>query len=294
MQSGKVSIEWLLFVAVGITFGAVLALWYLADSGLNREYDVPRAAFTMPSGPEVVAEGERLAQVRGCFWCHGPQLEGQKYFAEHQRGLIVVAPDLTRKIREYTPAEFARTVRNGVRPDNTSLQPAMPSFAFYNMSDPDMGAIMAYIESLPEQQGLEGEFRLLPLGWWRWVAGELPPNVAELIDHEAPRPDPAVDGDPVARGRYLAESICTECHSDGGRIRVPGSPDLIVASAYNRADFFRLMREGITVGERDIDYHMVDASKYRYTYLYDNEVDALYAYFRSLASAPVDVAQNIR
>ena len=36
------------------------------------------------------------------------------------------------------------------------------------------------------------------------------------------------------RGRYLAESICTECHGDNGRLRVPGSPDLIVASAYTR------------------------------------------------------------
>lgn len=286
MQRGKVSIEWLLFVAAGTVFAAVVTLWYLADSGLNREYDVPQAAFTLPEGEAAVTEGERLARVRGCFWCHGERLEGQKYFAEHNRGLIVVAPNLTKKIREYTPAEFARTLRNGVRPDNTSLQPAMPSFAFYNMSDADTGALMAYIASLPEQEGLEGEFRMLPLGWWRWVAGELPPNVADLIDHDAPRPDPAVDGDPVARGRYLSESICTECHSDGGRIRVPGSPDLIVASAYSKEDFVRLMREGITVGERDIDYHMVDASKYRYTRLYDEEVDALYAYFRSLATAP--------
>lgn len=288
MTREKVSIELLLLGLSGAAFAAVLAVWVMAESGLNRHYDAPAPqAIALPEGQDAIAEGERLARVRGCFWCHGTQLEGQQYFAEADRGLIVVAPDLTRKIREYTPAEFARTLRHGVRPDNTSLQPAMPSFAFYNMSDADTGAILAYIASLPEQGGLEGEFRLLPLGWLRWVAGQLPPNVAELIDHAAPRPDPAVGGDPVARGRYLAESICTECHSDGGRIRVPGTPDLVVASAYSRDDFFRLMRTGVPVGERKIDYHMVDASKYRYTVLHDAEVDALYAYFRSLASAPL-------
>jgi mono/diheme cytochrome c family protein len=103
-----------------------------------------------------------------------------------------------------------------------------------------------------------------------------------LIDHSAPRPDPALNGSPVSRGRYLAESVCTECHGDNGRIRVPNSPDLQIAAAYSEQDFYRLMRTGVSLGERDIDYHMVDAAKYRYTLLSDAEVGALYAYFRSL------------
>ena len=48
------------------------------------------------------------------------------------------------------------------------------------------------------------------------------------------------------------------------------------------------MRTGIPVGERSIDYHMVDASKYRYIRFTDAEIDALYDYFRSLAGLPPD------
>jgi len=286
MARAKVSIELLLLLAAGAVFGAVMTLWYLADAGLNQKYDISSQPFSAPLDDTAIAEGERLARVRGCFWCHGASLEGQQYFAEANRGVIAVAPNLTQKIREYTPEAFSRAVRQGIRPDSTSLQPAMPSFAFHNMSDSDMAAIMSYIGSLPLQEGVEGDFRLLPLGWLRWVAGELPPNVAELIDYQSPRPQPSAV-DPVAQGAYLAASICTECHSDGGRIRVPGSPDLIVASAYSRGDFFRLMRTGVPIGERKIDYHMVDASKYRYTLLHDAEVDALWQYFRSLVSAPL-------
>jgi cytochrome c553 len=268
-------------------FGGLVAIiaFIFASSYLemHRQYDVPVAEIAVPDGAAAIVEGERQARIHGCFWCHGALLEGQKYFAEADRGIIAVAPNLTRKIRAYSPAEFARAVRHGVKQDGTSVQPAMPSFAYYNMSDADMGAIIAYIESQPEQDGWTGRFQLLPVGWLRWSAGELPPNAAELIDHTAPRPDPALDGPAVARGRYLAESVCTECHGDNGRLRVPNTPDLIVAAAYSREDFHRLMRTGAPVGERKIDYHMVDVSKYRYTSMTDAEVDALHAYFRSLA-----------
>lgn len=272
-----------MLVAVGVVLVGIMSVYWRANSQLDRAYDVPLAPIEVPDTAAARAEGERLARVRGCFWCHGQQLEGQQYFADAGRGVIVVAPDLTRLIRAYSAAEFARTVRHGVKPDQTSVQPAMPSFAFYNMSDADLGAIMAYIGSLPEQDGLRGQFRLLPVGWLRWVAGKLPPNVADLIDHSAARPAPAVDGDAARRGEYLAESICTECHGDNGRIRVPGSPDLNIAAAYTPEQFHRLMRTGVPVGERDIDYHMVDAAKYRYTLLTDAEVDALYAWFQELA-----------
>jgi mono/diheme cytochrome c family protein len=259
-------------------------MYALAERQMGERFDVPLTQIPVPDDPAGLAEGERLATVRGCFWCHGASLEGQKYFAEAGRGLIVIAPNLTRIVREQSPAEFARTVRHGVRPDGTSLQPAMPSFAFYNMSDADIGAIIAYISSLPEQKGLDGRFDLLPIGWFRRVLDDqLPPSVATLIDHEAPRPDKFAADDQIGLGRYLTESICTECHGDNGRLRVPKSPDLIVASAYSYDDFVRLMRTGAPVGDRKIDYHMVDASKYRYTRLFDEEVDALYVYFRSLA-----------
>jgi mono/diheme cytochrome c family protein len=288
MKLNSYRLEWLLLIATGLVLALTLYVYIRAEAGIQQQFDVPLEAIEVPAGAEVIAEGERLATIRGCFWCHGQALEGQEYFAEAGRGIIAVAPDLTRKVRTYSPAEFARAVRHGVKRDDTSVQPAMPSFAFYNMSDVDMGAIIAYIQSLPEQNGYIGRFRLLPVGWFRWVAGELPPSAALLIDHNAPRIDPAVSGSQKERGRYLAESICTECHGDNGRLRVPGTPDLQIAAAYTRADFFHLMRTGIPMGGREIDYHMKDVSKYRYIRFTDKEVDALYTYFHSMLEVSAD------
>jgi mono/diheme cytochrome c family protein len=289
MNSSTNKFETLLLLIIGLLLVVIFYVYMRSDIELYEVYNVPIQPIELSVEPGMVAEGERLSRVRGCFWCHGQLLEGQQYFAEADKGLIAVAPNLTRKVREYTPSEFARAVRHGIKKDGTSVQPAMPSFAFYNMSDADIGAIITYIRSLPLQEGFEGEFRLLPVGWFRWVDGQFPPNAADLIDHVAARPDPSLDGSPVDRGRYLAESICTECHGDNGRIRVPNSPDLIVAAAYSREDFYRLIRTGVPLGGRKIDYHMVDVSKYRYTELRNDEVDALYAYFRSLAGLPAEL-----
>ena len=121
---------------------------------------------------ESLAEGERLTTLMGCLWCHGEGLGGQKYFANADKGFIIVAPDLTAKIRDYSEAEFARAVRHGVRPDGTSLQIAMPAYSFYDLSDADLKAIMAYIMQLPEQNGYEGGLTLKPIGWYRWLAGK--------------------------------------------------------------------------------------------------------------------------
>ena len=289
MKPSANKLEFFLLLLIGLMLAVVVYVYVRSEAELYKVYDVPAEPVEVPAGPEVVVEGERLARIRGCFWCHGQSLEGQKYFAEADRGLIAIAPNLTRKVREYTPSEFARAVRHGIKMDGTSVQPAMPAFAYYNMSDADIGVLIAYIQSLPLQDGYEGEFRLMPVGWFRWVAGRFPPNAADLIDHTAQRPEPALNGSAVDRGRYLAESICTECHGDNGRLRVPGTPDLIVAAAYSRKDFYRLIRTGEPVGDRKIDYHMVDASKYRYTEFRNDEVEALYAYFRSLAGLPPEI-----
>ena len=62
-----------------------------------------------------------------------------------------------------------------------------------------------------------------------------------------------------------------------------GYQPVVLCVATVRPYFYRLIRTGEPVGGRKIDYHMVDVSKYRYTELRNDEVDALYVYFRSLA-----------
>lgn len=250
-------------------------------AGLARQYSVPLQPIELQEGSQVVAEGERQARIRGCFWCHGDKLQGRKYFVNPNRGVIYYSPNLTERVRTYTPSEFSRAVRHGIRADGTSVQPAMPSFALYNMSDADMAAIISYISSQPPVEGFAGEFRLLPVGWFRWVAGAFSPVAAELIDHSAERPDPAVNGSAEDRGRYLVVSVCEGCHSDNGRLHFPMSPDLAVSLAYDRDELVRLLRTGESVSGRELNYDMAGAARERFRYFSDAEIDAIYAYLRA-------------
>ena len=283
MTAGDNRLERVLLVITGLALIVIAYVYLRVQQDLRREYPVPLSAIAVPADVATLAEGERLTIIRGCFWCHGPALQGKLYFANANNGIIFTSPNLTDVVRQYSPAEFARAVRHGVRKDGTSLQAAMPSYAFYSISDADMGAIIAYIKSLPPQTGYRGEFRLLPVGWFRWLAGKFPPPVAELIEHDAPRPDPGIDGNPAVRGRYLAMSICETCHSDPGRLHFPGTPDLAVAAAYTRDDFHRLLRTGVGLGGRELSYEMRDSAVNRFSLLSDQEVDALYAYLQQRA-----------
>jgi len=271
----------LLLLIVLVAAGVLLAYGYIylqIDERLSRVYDVPLQDIPLSDDPLVLAEGERQAWIHGCFWCHGKNLQGRPYFVSPFRGVQMVAPNLTHKARDYSAAELVRAIRHGIKPDGTSLQPAMPSFAFYNMSDEQLTALVSYIRSVPVVDGYEGGLTLWPTGVVRAWQGILPPNLGDLIDHDAPRVAADFEPGSAEHGEYLVASVCTECHGDNGRLRVPNSPDLAIARAYDKKDFVRLIRTGVAIGERPIDYHMVEVAEYRYIYFNDTEVDAIFEY----------------
>lgn len=289
MKSDSHVLEWLLFIVTGLLTAFFAALYLLTQASVNTTYEAPLVPLNADSSAVSVTEGERLTTLMGCLWCHGEGLGGQKYFAKAEKGFIIVAPDLTAKIRDYSEEEFVRAVRHGIRPDGTSLQIAMPAYSFYDLSDADLQAIMAYIMQLPEQDGFEGGLTLQPIGWYRWLTGKMTPPVASVIDHSAPRL-PEGSGASVEHGRYLAQVICTECHSDTGRQVVAIAPDLRIAATYSYEDFVTLMRTGVPRDGRQLDWNMIDASKYRFVLFTDDEIRALYVYFRSLLNLPVEAA----
>ncbi|MDG1462416.1 MAG: c-type cytochrome [Gammaproteobacteria bacterium] len=258
--------------------------WQKVTANFARTYDVPMQEFILSGDPAVIAEGRHQARIRGCLECHGENLEGYPYFVSAKRGIKSIAPNLTLKAREYTPTEMARTIRHGIRPDGTSLQAAMPAFAFYQMTDSDLTALISFIYSMPvkEEAGLEGEFSLWPLGYLRVANGALPPNVAELIDHTAARTITQPVSGSVEHGRYIVESMCVECHSDNGRLRLSVAPNLQIAKAYNKENLTRLLRSGRALGDREINSYMVEVAKLRFKHMKDAEIDALYNYFEQM------------
>jgi mono/diheme cytochrome c family protein len=86
-------------------------------------------------------------------------------------------------------------------------------------------------------------------------------------------------------GRYISRVTCAECHGPelkGGN----DTPDLIVAGAYSRDEFERLMVDGIGSGGRKLKPMMEGVSKGRFSKMTPWERDALYGYLKTRAEQP--------
>ena len=258
----------------------VLALYGWTEHILRRNFDVPLTAFTAPSGADAVALGQRQARLRGCFnGCHGDRMEGKVMVDEPWVGRLV-APDLGELATRMNDAELERAIRRGVKADGRGVA-MMPSYMFYDLSDGDLGAIIAFVRTQPRGSGLTGEVALGPLGRLGVAVGELDLAI-DSIQHGRPRLDHGGGSDPIAFGRYLARTLCTECHGlelKGG----DDTPDLAIARAYGKDGLREFFKTGVALGGRELEL-MSPVARERLSHLTDDEVSALYDYLDARAS----------
>jgi mono/diheme cytochrome c family protein len=259
---------------------AVAAVYLASERILRRTYPVGLTAITLPNDSTALVEGGRLARVRGCFGgCHGERFEGKVFFDEPGVARLV-APNLTQAAARWSDPELARIVRHGVRPNGRSVF-SMPAHTFSSLSESDLGAILAFLRHAPPEPGLQAELDARWLGRLGLVLGKYRPE-AELIPHDSIRPPKATPREPLAHGRYLARTICTECHGGDLHGAADGStPDLRIAAAYSPQTFARLLREGVPLDQRQLGL-MGRVARGRFRYLTDVEISDLYQYLRTL------------
>ena len=283
----KTFAKWALRIVGGLALLVMLALaavYLLSERVLEREYAVEAERITVPTDSASVAEGRRLAAIRGCYdGCHGEGTEGGVFFGPPGvQGLLMgrlVAPDLGRLAREWTVEELELAVRHGIRPDGTSTL-AMPSSMYQGLSDEDFGKIVAFLRSRGGSTGPTTEIRLGPLARFFVLRGVFEPRAVE-IDHERSPPDTTPVVDTLAHGEYLARTVCTECHGldfEGGG-ETGSAPPLAVVAGYGPDEFARLMATGEPVGDRELGL-MRGVSRSRFSHFTAAEVAALYAFLR--------------
>lgn len=275
----------------GITIGAIVGLaavgvaivYVMIGRDLSRTFDVALAPVAVPGDDASLAEGQRLARIRGCFGCHGDTITGQVFF-EVPDGTILVAPDLAMAAQKYSAAELERTIRHGIRPDGTSVLVPMPSEMFYNLSDEDVASIIGFLQSQSPREEPLPETYFGPLARLMLLNFKLDTDTilsAESIDHDLARLDPSPNN-PESFGKYLAMTSCTECHGqDLGGSSGGESPPLAIVAAYSLEDFTTLLRTGVPIGGRELDL-MARVALGRFTYLTDSEIAALHAYLKTL------------
>ena len=171
----------------------------------------------------------------------------------------------------------------------------MPSGVFYYLSDEDLGALIAYLKSLPPVDNEFPRSDLGPLGRVMLTLGQLPPEIVPnviSIDHEAPRPAAPEPGVTVEYGRYLA-TTCALCHglNFNGQMISEGGPEYLAPNltpggemhAWSEEDFLRTLRTGVTPG----GHQLKDVMPWKYFgQMTDDELKAVWMYLQSLPALP--------
>src|SRR5262245_51411111 len=165
------ALAWVVGGIAGLAVIAAGAVYGISEKTIRHTYDVPLRNFSASTDSNAVAEGERLARLRGCFGgCHGHALEGDVFFNEPSIA-VIPAPNLTKIVREYTDPELERVIRHGVRPNGRSVV-AMPSPMFAGLADEDLAKIIAFLRSQPLMQDSLPRFHVGLLGRIGVVTGQ--------------------------------------------------------------------------------------------------------------------------
>lgn len=276
-----------LAIAIG-----VIAIYIQSNRIINKRHEFRPYPVAVPTDSASIAYGERLARLR-CFGCHTDSLYGQVFFDEPMVAHLVAA-NVPAKLATLTDAEFAGFMRSGVRKDGTSPF-VMPPPGFYHISDSDLGALIAYLRTIPQGGEALPPNSYGPMGRLGIVLGEFKTAVAEFDTTQA-----RIGDDPAwattRHGEYLARMICTECH--GPRLTgVPaaggeaGSPSLAGALGYSLDEFTTLVRTGTPREAGKTLTLMREVATYSLKYLTDAEVAEIHAYIKALPATGVPTSR---
>ena len=169
-----------------------------------------------PVKAETPAERGRylVETIAGCGNCHTPRGPGGFVAGKHLAGGFVmdeqpfravtsnITPDKDTGIGNWTDAQIARAIREGIRPDGTLIGPPMPFELYRRLSDSDVAAMVAYLRTVPAVSNkVEKSVYRIPL----------PPNYGPPVGSmpDVPR------ADKVKYGEYLAGPVghCVDCHT---------------------------------------------------------------------------------
>jgi len=212
-------------ILVALALMAVLAV----GGGVGYLY-FRKPAIALPGGmkvemtPERIARGKHLFQnVMDCDGCHSqhdesrfgrPVIEvgrGQGFVFPPEMGLpgTVVAgnitPDRETGIGAWTDGEKIRAIREGIGRDGHVLFPMMPYTNYRLMSDEDVYAVVAYLNSLPAVRNplpatrINFPVSLMIKGVPQPAGSVPPPNRSDKLKY----------------GEYLATmASCADCHTE--------------------------------------------------------------------------------
>lgn len=291
-------LKWIGILLAAVVGGIVLialAGYFVSERRINKSYTIADESLTLPTDTASLAEGQRLATMRGCSDCHAPDFGGKVLIDDPMLGSISTA-NLTggegSATVSYTVADWERAIRHGIGANGRSLI-IMPSYEFAGLSDEQVAQMIAYLQTVEPVDRVAAEPRLQPLARALFLAGQLPLMPAEAVDHSAAHAASVPAEASVNYGAYLS-TTCTGCHHPdlaGGPTPGSASGDPLAANLtpaghlvnWTLDDFRNTLRNGVTPEGKVLDPAVMPwpiAAQ-----MTDVELEALWLYLQSLPPA---------
>lgn len=282
---------------IGLLLVVALGLFVMGNTRLNKTYDFPPSDLVIPTDAESIEFGRHRAEVL-CQGCHGADLSGiENWFNAGPLGTIDSA-NLTSGEggvgQSYAGDEdYVRAIRHGINTEGKPIfMPAVISGAY--LSDEDLGAIIAYVKSVPPVDHVTHGNNFTPLAKIMLAAGMLGDLPVEAVSHDvhvtAPEPDATVE-----YGEYMVNTNdCRVCHGpdlNGGPFPDPTvtkiSPNLTPGGElafWSEEDFIKTIRTGVTPGGHELDPKFMPWTDY--AKFYDFELQAIWMYLQTVPELP--------
>lgn len=285
-----------LLVLVGIIVVGGVTAHFVGKSRLNKAPEVATKPVAIPTDAAAVARGEHLATtVTFCSSCHGENLGGEVFF-DGELGSYVFASNLTTGAggvgATFTDADWELAIRHGVGADGRVLV-IMPSDFYSHYSDEDLGAVVAYLKSVPPVDNDLGQRRIgFPGSILGGTVGFNDFTRINDIDHANVGKVAPAEGVTVEYGKYLTQvSACGECHGPDlagitlaeGEDGPPAGPNLTPGGelqGWTEQDFITALRTGQTPSGRQLDDEQMPWSILGQ--MTDTELQAIWAYLSEL------------
>ena len=114
---------------------------------------------------DPVKRGFYLATIGHCMECHTPMVNGRARLRQSRQGrrefegpvgrrrCRATSPrSKTKGIGDWSDAEIKRAITQGIRKDGSQLKRPMGFALYATMTDGDLGAIVAYLRTVPAKE----------------------------------------------------------------------------------------------------------------------------------------------
>jgi mono/diheme cytochrome c family protein len=133
-------------VKLGPMFVFMIATDPRALVAFTIAHDQPHAVEPPVEAPSVEL-GQHIVQV--CRGCHGPQLSGGKLAGDPDMPIVANLTPHATGLKSWGESDFFRALREGKRKDGTEISELMPWKAYGQMTDTELKAVWAYLQTVP-------------------------------------------------------------------------------------------------------------------------------------------------